>query len=194
MPLTNQIDYSSLSDEELTQMLVDYGIDVGPINVATRGTYERKLFKLKTGEASPPTQNFEPVPDDDEEDEEVELKLPSTSTRSTPSASARMTSPSSIPVPTQTRFRREIFDQSTPIIDSRPSLSATRRTPTETLSSRPSGGRPLPVKVEQESKGVPLVVKLIALAVVVVLIYLIYTNMEPQAISNIPSIQNKMEV
>ena len=42
------------------------GLDVGPINVSTLSTYERKLFKLKTGKAQPQQKVYDPVEDDDD--------------------------------------------------------------------------------------------------------------------------------
>jgi len=197
------MDCASLTDEELGQMLKDYGIDVGPINIATRGTYERKLNKLKTGQASPPSQKYEPVDDDDDDDDEVQLRVPATSTPSMPSGRG---TPSSIPVPTQVRSR--VLDaSSTPKldqIDSRPPLYSARSS-TSTYSRAPQASRgdyqtmgtPMvdPQKLAESKKGgIPAWVKLIVFCVMALLGYLIYSNLEPDARSNIPSLPNKVEV
>ncbi|GFR82115.1 hypothetical protein ElyMa_005941700 [Elysia marginata] len=57
------------------------------------------------------------------------------------------------------------------------------------LSKRSTSQRP-----QNSSGSIPAWVKLTALVVVLVLAYLIYTNMEPNAVSNIPSIPNKVQV
>ncbi|BFZ10331.1 hypothetical protein BsWGS_13371 [Bradybaena similaris] len=50
-------DLSHLSDAELSQLLKGYGVNVGPINAATRRTYERRLLKLQSdGDAAPRSQ------------------------------------------------------------------------------------------------------------------------------------------
>jgi len=216
------MDFGSLSDEELSQMLIDYGVDVGPINVATRSTYERKLFKLKTGKAQPQQKVYDPVEDDD--DNEVELRMPATSTPSSGRGSAPVHTPSAIPVPTssytpvnsQVRSRREVVDHSSiPRIDSRPPLSTSRRVTKEETFASPASKRtdgelgyrkissPVDVKTREvtaertpvvESSGIPAWVKLLSFLVVVVLCYLIYSNMEETAVNNIPHLSDKVEV
>lgn len=192
------MDFSTLSNTELRQMLKDYGIDAGPINVATRRTYERKLTKLKSGQASPPSKKYEPV-EDDEDDTEVQLRLPQAT--STPSTTPGRGTPSSIPVSTQARSRREVLDQSyIPLVESRPGLQY-RKLGSEGFTPRPAPAlrkqtpqTPAPVVKATESGGIPLWVKLVALGVVGILVYLIFINMESQAVSNIPKIPNKVEV
>jgi hypothetical protein len=212
MPPTGQVDFSSLSNEQLSQMLVDYGVDVGPINEATRRTYERKLLKLKTG--SEPTARYQSV-DNDDDDNEVTLKRTSEhkvfDTRADVATSpnypaskqyeenlSRRPDISSrpAPVPFQTpqvqQRKGKESEFTSPRIESRPSLSSNRGTAT---SYSTPVTRPNPTKVSQEkARSTPLWLKVLLLAVALVLLYLIYANMEPQAKSNIPGIQNKIEV
>ncbi|CAG5116070.1 unnamed protein product, partial [Candidula unifasciata] len=49
-------DLNELSDAELSEMLKTYGVNVGPINEATRRTYERRLAKLQAEEPAPVSQ------------------------------------------------------------------------------------------------------------------------------------------
>lgn len=181
MPPIN--DVSSLSDEQLSDILKEYGVDVGPINVATRRTYERYLLKLQSGKPAPPSPH-EPVDDDDEdEDTEVILKQPAFQQESVPSQPRqRNIQESHIPTPRGDSL-------------SRPPLSSARKMTSApfTPSARPS--QPSTSQQVKSSNGsIPVWVKLTALLVVLVLAYLIYTNMEPNAVSNIPSIPNKMQV
>uniref|UniRef100_A0A0B7AHS0 LEM domain-containing protein n=1 Tax=Arion vulgaris TaxID=1028688 RepID=A0A0B7AHS0_9EUPU len=178
MPPTGQaaIDVSSLSDPELSQILKDYGVDVGPVNAATRRTYERKLMKLKTG--AEPAPRYQPV-DDDDDDGQIEESLvrpPEFSRRPAPI----------LPEPPQLHMRKVRETEFTPRIESRPSLPLTRKTVSS--YSTPTS-KPYPTKLSQDkSKSYPLWLKLLVIAVVLILVYLIYANMEPQAKSNIPGI------
>ncbi|CAG5131195.1 unnamed protein product [Candidula unifasciata] len=215
MPPTGQptIDFSNISDEDLSQMLKDYGVSVGPINAATRKTYERRLVQLKTGKLPPSSQT--PVDDDDEE---VQVRQPepqrrqtsnlSDSTQSYASSLRDSNYSSSSSKSYVSSVRDSDFSASrsfpyserhtdlSPDVRSRSSLPADRRTPSSyapsSLYSTPVKG-PTATKVSKE-KGIPLWLKLVAVAIVVILIYLIYINMEPAAVNNIPEIQNKMEV
>lgn len=47
---------------------------------------------------------------------------------------------------------------------------------------------------KERGNGIPLWLKLLAVAIAVILIYLIYINLEPAVVSNIPEIPNKVEV
>ncbi|GFN74905.1 emerin homolog 1 [Plakobranchus ocellatus] len=189
MPPIGQADVNSLSDEQLSDMLKEYGVDVGPINVATRGTYERYLIKLRTGQTSPPS-HFEPV-DDDEEDEDTEVILKHHSPK-------KENQPSSISH-TQPRQRHEPQENHIPTPKgdslSRPPLFAARKTTSTPYTStpRPTGSSSSQHQ-PQNSGSIPAWVKVTVVVVLLVLVYLIYTNMEPTAVSNIPSIQNKVEV
>ncbi|CAL1531829.1 unnamed protein product [Lymnaea stagnalis] len=195
MPPTQMpVDFSSLSDMELSQMLKDYNVTVGPINAATRRTYERKLIKLKTGHDSPPSQRYEPVDDDDDdEDEEVQIRQP---VNRTPAVS---NSP-------QARLRKEQQQDTysaSPRIESRPNLGTSRKTTTSYTPALSESSTRYSSESQRDyssnakvnaSKGVPLWVKIIAVAVVLVLLFLIYSNMEPLPVNNIPSIGEKVEV
>jgi len=182
------MDCSTLSDEELGQMLKDYGVDIGPINIATRKTYERKLEKLKTGQVSPPSQHFEPVDDDD--DDEVQLRVPTTSTP--------LGTGTPILAP-QTLRSRTLDATNTPrmdFIDSRPNLASARRRETQAYQPQHTGqgGAPMvdPQKIAESRRGgIPAWVKGLVFLVVALLAWLIYSNMEPAAT---PSLPNKMEV
>ncbi|BFZ09000.1 hypothetical protein BsWGS_12039 [Bradybaena similaris] len=229
------IDFSNISDTDLSQMLKDYGLTVGPINVATRKTYERKLVQLKTGVLPPPSQ--QPVDsDDDDDDQEVQIrrsdpprrpvqdssesahsyvssgrgsdfspsKFPSresdfsasrySSRESDFSASKFATKDSGFSASTSYGYSPRNTEFS-PEVRSRPPLPVNRETPSSSSYATPPVRRPVPTKVSKEqANGIPLWLKLLAATIVVVLIYLIYINMEPAAISNIPEVQNKVEV
>uniref|UniRef100_A0A0B7AEM7 LEM domain-containing protein n=1 Tax=Arion vulgaris TaxID=1028688 RepID=A0A0B7AEM7_9EUPU len=213
MPPTGQaaIDVSSLSDPELSQILKDYGVDVGPVNAATRRTYERKLMKLKTG--AEPAPRYQPV-DDDDDDGQIEVTTKRISERKIVTAKTDVaTSPRYpsvienvdakkeslvrppefsrrpapiLPEPPQLHMRKVRETEFTPRIESRPSLPLTRKTVSS--YSTPTS-KPYPTKLSQDkSKSYPLWLKLLVIAVVLILVYLIYANMEPQAKSNIPGI------
>uniref|UniRef100_A0A0B7A578 LEM domain-containing protein n=1 Tax=Arion vulgaris TaxID=1028688 RepID=A0A0B7A578_9EUPU len=185
MPPTGQPDVSSLSDEKLSQMLLKYAVDVGPINAATRQTYERRLVKLMTGTVLPPTHNYPPVDDDDhdddddcEADEEVQTRLPASKTWPSPI----------LPEPLQPRVR-SMREAETRIY---PSLSKDRLT---TFSHSTPVSRSVPKATpEEETKSISIWLKLLTLGIALTLIYLIYANMEPQAVSSIPEINSKVEV
>ncbi|KAK3715803.1 hypothetical protein RRG08_001144 [Elysia crispata] len=178
-------DVNSLSDEQLSDMLRDYGVDVGPINVATRRTYERYLIKLQTGQALTPS-NFEPADDEDEdEDTEVILKHPPPQERFLSSSQPRQRHQvpnSHIPTPTGDSL-------------SRPPLTSSKKTTSASFTPFARSSPSVPLQQQQNGNGgIPGWVKLTAVVVVLVLAYLIYTNMEPNAVSNIPSIPNKVQV
>ena len=40
------LEVNSLSDAELRKMLIEQGVDVGPVTSTTRSVYEKKLGKL----------------------------------------------------------------------------------------------------------------------------------------------------
>ncbi|RUS73528.1 hypothetical protein EGW08_018713 [Elysia chlorotica] len=175
---------SSLSEEELSEMLKGFGVDVGPINVATRRTYERYLIKLQTGQASPPSKH-EPADNDEDEDTEVILKQPPPQQQMASSSQPRQrhhVPESHIPTPKGDSL-------------SRPTLSSAKKTTSAAFVpyTRPSQSAPLQQQ-QQSTGGIPGWVKLTAVAVFLVLAYLIYINMEPNAVSNIPSIPNKVQV
>ncbi|XP_059157581.1 lamina-associated polypeptide 2, isoforms beta/gamma-like [Physella acuta] len=198
-PVGQNLDFSSLSDQELSQMLKDYGVDVGPINGATRKTYERKLIKLKTGLDSPPSHQYDPVDeDDDDEDEVVQIRQPVL--ERTPVMSRSETSET-------TRMRRDIPEAYTPRmesrptpetysprIESRPTLSSSRRTTVSYTPATDVQTERTERSKERTSGGIPTWVKIVGAVVILILIFLIYSNMEPTAVNQIPTITNKVEV
>ncbi|KAK0044388.1 emerin 1-like isoform X2 [Biomphalaria pfeifferi] len=183
------INFSNLTDMELSQMLKDYGVIVGPINVATRKTYERKLLKLKTGQESPSSQRYTPVDDDeDDDDNEVEIRQPIKH------------SPFKMDY-SQARQRKEISEtyssSSSSRVESRPSLSTSARTTTSYVPAASEQQEHYHDKRRENVSsvsGIPLWVKIVFIAVILVLVFLLYTNMESAAQSEIPSIANTVEV
>ncbi|KAH9492998.1 hypothetical protein Btru_022886 [Bulinus truncatus] len=186
MPPIGQMDLSNLSDSELSVMLRDYGVNVGPINMATRKTYERKLLKLKTGQESPPSHGYTPVDDDDDEededDEEVQIRQP---VRRSPVATEI----------SQPRLRKETPDlySTSSKVESRPSLSTSRKI---TTSYTPASSQTVysDKRIQKVSGGIPLWVKIVCVAVILIFVFLIYTNLEPTVQNEIQSISSTVEV
>jgi hypothetical protein len=192
MPPAGQLDVSSLDNETLAEMLESFGVNVGPITVATRRTYERRLIKLKTGAISPSGYQNQPLKggdDNDEVDDEVDDDEDGDTQASYNMTKQRPAPFLSEPAWPQMRSQRDT------------ELSSDRRYQYSLPSEKHSAfslstpyNRPAPKqRPEEDSKAIPLWLKLLALSISLTLIYLIYVNMEPPAVSSIPEI-NKAEV
>ncbi|XP_067683429.1 emerin homolog 1-like isoform X2 [Haliotis asinina] len=161
---------SSLSDRELSERLLGYGVKVGPIVKSTRGLYEKKLRNFELGYVSKP--KYEEVPDDDddedeEEDEEEvekyeEKQAPVRSTRNEPRRRAPLqaTPPRGKPV----HFEEQVT----------------------TAASRPARAAPPPT-TKPKSKGFPIWIIVFVILILVAVGYLVLQNMESAGESNIPN-------
>ncbi|XP_076448158.1 uncharacterized protein LOC143284904 isoform X2 [Babylonia areolata] len=174
-------DITSLTDQELVDQLLQYNYTPGPILPSTRTVYERKLFKLKTGQEAVPSSRYEQVHDDDDDDdqadddsadEEVILQqhLPRQRlTKTTYTPEVRKTPPR------QQEMSRKV---------ERPS-SANR-------SQSAQSARLQKEKSPPSTGGLPLWVKLLAIVIVAVLVFLVVKNLESDPASEGPDIPEEL--
>ncbi|XP_072134845.1 lamina-associated polypeptide 2, isoforms beta/delta/epsilon/gamma-like [Mobula birostris] len=131
-----------LSDEDLKEQLVKYGVTPGPIVASTRTVYERKLVKLmgQRSAVPPPKQNGTGDIDQYSDSEEEEDFPPESSTQSKIGTSYHMHSTSKVTDTSKSRQIKEA-DVLTPMFPDEMStpagISAMRRRPIKGAAGRP---------------------------------------------------------
>lgn len=182
----NEGTVSQLSDDELFKQLKEFGVDVGPILGSTRTVYERKLERLLQGDSGNQSSSPYSGSDNDEDDDAQEiyqnahLPIITQPPRTLPSENYGHSSTDDLIV-----RPRESLNQST----------YNRLHRTGGFGDSPSHVLPEPPKAAAKPKyqdgpliSTASVIKLVLIAIMVILMTLVYQNMEEKNESPIPNL------
>ncbi|XP_060575662.1 emerin homolog 1-like isoform X1 [Ruditapes philippinarum] len=173
---------ADLTDDELREQLIEYGVNVGPIVSSTRLFYEKKLSKVIAAGGVPPHSETEESEEEEDEEEVEEEEVQFNYRQHTQSV------PRPAPGPQYTSTPVTQNQSYTPVTQARvatPTTATRRNVPSQQGDGPTSATKPK--TTEKQSKGgISMWIKLLFVVIVAFLVYLVIINMNPSAENKIP--------